>query len=263
LVPAAPSESPVASFSQTQAAVGLAGLGMGPLGGFGGQAGPLSAPSVQVALSAPSTPATSSTAMAVGLVTLTQVFATSGNGEAIEPLEITDLPDATADAPPVAGEDVAPSEVSGPPVGPTDDSPTAFALPTMPTAPVPVLAAWLDPSGAAGPVPTDSASVPPANLPATPAAGPSPRFVTGKSATRWVIAAATVAAVYRSRGVVRGLHWKKGARASVVDAQSVVPIRSTVLPGGAIVAEPSARPRPAHVVFPRFRGSLHAALPRH
>jgi methionine-rich copper-binding protein CopC len=246
--PATPTGATVLGSSQAEAAIGLAGLGMGPLGGSGGLAGPASSATVQVALNAPSSAATPSGAFAVGLVTLTQMFSWTSEGQGVGPVEEAEPPVVATNDPPEEAEAVA----AGPEFGPSVGIAAAVATPTNPTGPVVDLAIRLDPTGSAAAVERDpavEAPVPAADLPADPAARRASRRPEEDWATRWVVALATLAAVYRSRNAIRGLESKRRS-AGLAGAGPAGPLASTV-----------SQAHPAHGAVHRSHRGARAASP--
>jgi methionine-rich copper-binding protein CopC len=236
------------SVSPAEAALGLAGLGMGPLGGSGVQAGPLASPTIQVALNVPATPALASNSLAVSLVTLTQVFSwnreAEGEGERIDTAKASD-PQAVEASDPSGGAanglTVVQTDASAGPRGDSTSDDPAVATGADPT---PSLGIIADPPGLANPVvpipvgdthsPRVDAlavTVPP---PPQPAAAVAPRLGAGTWAARWAIAAATLVALYRAQGAVRGRDWRK--RTTVVGARTAGPTAPrTPHPGTTIV----------------------------
>ena len=270
---ASPSDPPVVSFAQVEASIGLAGLGMGPLGGSGGQDGPLSSPTIQVALNAPSGPSSASGSIAVGLVTLTQMFAWDRGGEGPEPAEAPEDPVVDASDRPAPPEDATASVDAPSPAGPAPASPAAAPLPSTPGEPACGLAIRTDTSGPIvelEPTPAEEAADLRADVPAAVVAFATPpapavdgglRLESGHSAARWVIAAATLAAVYRGRSVIRGLKWRKGTTEGLVGVRSDGPIGLRPPHAGRFVADRLARVRSAQPAIPHARRGTQAASP--
>jgi hypothetical protein len=256
------SDTTLVSFSPTEATVGLVGLGMGPLGGFGGQAGPLPTATVQVALNAPVTGATPSNALAVSLVTLTQMFSWKGNDEGIVTAENANPTDAEPTEPTPPSEGLPPvTIVAGPFAGPIEDVLAALPMPPTPTVPVSSPVVLLDPPRAAPTTRAENAAAPPRETPAPQGGDSTASSIAGKSLARWVVAAATLTAVYRARHAVRGLEWRKGARTGVNSVRSIRPIIPTVRPASTFIIDPAGQSRSAHVVIPSSRGSVPAVSP--
>jgi hypothetical protein len=209
------------SVSPAEAAVGLAGLGMGPLGGFGGQTGPASSSTLQVALNGPASPSLASNAFAVSLVTTTQVFSWSrggeDEGEGAATKEAANPPVAEASDPPAAA-DALTAVPTDAPAGPRGIRPADAPAPSVESQPEIGLAMSIDPPALTTPVvpnpagdsrsPRVDAGAVAAGTGRMPAAG-STRPGTGTWAAGWAIVAATVMAVCRARTAVRGLDWRK------------------------------------------------------
>jgi methionine-rich copper-binding protein CopC len=262
-----PSGSPAAGGSLAEAAVSLAGLGMGPLGGSGGAAAPLSSPAIQVALNAPSGGSSASTTVAIGLVTLTHMFSWTHDGDAVAPPEAETPPEAEASDPTATLADFTAAAEGAPPAGPQ----------AAPAAAVVVVEA---PANAAGPEPGLAIRIDPPVAPATVEPAPSegafslvvsPRATTDGSeaiqpaaanwAGPWVIAAATIAAVYGSRDVIRGLQWRRGMRTGGAGWRSIEPVSTKGPHSRRSLAEAVSRPHSARVVLQRSR-VVQAASPR-
>ncbi len=270
---ASPANSAALSLSQADAAGGLAGLGMGPLGGSGGQSGLLASPTVQVALNVPSPLAPASNSLAVSLVTLTQVF--SWNGEAEGKGERTEAANA-ADP-----QGVPPSDPSGESAGaltavqadaaagPHGYAPSDEPGPAMETAPAQGLAILADPPALATPeVPIavgdarssgEHALAVVVPTPPEPTVAVAPRFGADTWAARWAITAATLIAVYRARTVVRGLEWRK--RTGVAGARPDGRIAPRAPDTPTTIALQASESYSVPAASPRSGRGVQAALP--
>jgi methionine-rich copper-binding protein CopC len=200
------------NLAQTEAAGGLSGLALGPLGGSGGQTTSVAAPTVQVALNVPSNAGPASNSLAVSLVTLTQTFSWShqgdGDGEGIVPVESPEPPGDAVSGLPAADETGSAGAQAEPRNGSPVPTPAADRSSARPVGPTPALVVPLEfpvVSAPAGPQPTEAAAE---ATPATAVAVADPLGSESRAA-RWTIAAATFAAVYRGRTVFRGLGWRK------------------------------------------------------
>ena len=147
---------------QVESSISLAGLGMGPLGGSGSTAGAISsAPTIQVALNAPSAGSPTSSTIAVSLVTLTQMFSWSHDGQEIKPEEPPTPPDAEASTPTTPPVDASAAAEVGPPAGPLDGTRGRRRRADERAGPANGLAIRIDPPpitpAAAEPAPSDGA----------------------------------------------------------------------------------------------------------
>ncbi|MHB1559674.1 MAG: hypothetical protein ACYC61_19680, partial [Isosphaeraceae bacterium] len=219
-----------------EAASGLSGLGMSPLGGSSSTTtttmttGVSSPATVQVALAAPTVSSPALGRLALSLVTLTSMIPASHDGQEVTP---TDLPAPTvgtdenpaADAPladrrdenrtpPAAGtrnhrSQGAPAAVPGAPSTPSAPQPSPGPAPATPaTGSASMGKVSTGPSVAAGATSDGMLSLA-ANAVATSFADrPRPGSRTGLA--RVVIVGAVAAAAFRHHSVIRGLHWRKG-----------------------------------------------------
>src|SRR5262249_20768431 len=153
--------------------------------------------------------------LAVSLVTLTQVFPSNPQGEddGIEPVESPNPPGIMATDPPGPSEDGSGDAKVEWPTDPRGGFPGTDPSPTMAVAPrLNVTTRSVPPTTTVppGPLAPDVAPVPRAEIPTdTDKAAPAPAPAVGDEAyidpgprmARWVIAAATLAAVYRGHEV--------------------------------------------------------------
>jgi hypothetical protein len=260
-----PSGSPVAGAPQVESSISLAGLGMGPLGGSGSTSGTISsAPTIQVALNAPSAGSTTSSTIALSLVTLTQVSSWSHEGQEIKPEEPPTPPDAEASTPTPPTVEASASAEAGPAGGPLEDPTAVVGVPTNVAGPALGLEIRIDPpvsAAAAGPAPSESAFTLVAAPPAIPEGVEARQPSTANWAGRWAVAAATIAAVYGSRDVIRGLQWRRGMRAAGAGWRSVEPVSLKGPHTRRSLAEAVSRPHSARVLLQRSR-AVQAASPR-
>ncbi len=269
---ASPADSPTVSVSQAEAAGGLAGLGMGPLGGFGGQTGPLASPTIQVALNVQPAPALASNSLAVSLVTLTQVFSSNRGGEsdgdATETAETAGPNGVVVSDPPGAAEDALTVAYAGAPAGPREESPTDERTPRIEARPA-VTLGMIDPSAlatAVEPISTDGPRSPnfrPVAIAAEPVREPTATSTRPGAATwaaGWAIAVAALMAVCRAQTAVRGLEWRKRTAGG-----GAGPAGPTALPApdpGSTINFRADRSTAAHAVGPRSPRGLQAAPTR-
>jgi methionine-rich copper-binding protein CopC len=253
---------PAATFAQTEAATGLTGLGMGPLGGSASLlSGPLASPTIQVSLNVPSTAAPASNALAVSLVTLTQTFSWNHDGEGTAPVETPSLTVDDANEPRVFLAEASATANTGPSVGADEESATSALMPSTPAL---ALAIQTDPPGslaAVEPGPPDDAPTPGANSPAFPAGDEATRHLTGKSAARWIIAAATLAVVFRACNVIRGLEWNQRRSAGVEDGRSDGPSAPPPPHAGTTITHVPGQATSKHARRTRSRRGGPHALP--
>jgi hypothetical protein len=251
--PAVPSGPATAGFSQAQAAAGLAGLGMGPLGGSGGQAGTIEALSIQVALNAPASASPSASSVAVALVTMTQMFPWGGEGEPINLEEIPETAVVESGEPAAAPHETAAVAAAVPPAIPREEAPeivlASAAMPGLLPGPT-IRFDRPEPTGPAEPAPAPTAPGCPPASPMAPASEEASGPGSGNGAVRLVIAAATLAAIYRGRHAIRGLGWRRGTTADAAGHA-----RATGF-------EAATSSRSPHVRLARSRGLVRAATPR-
>jgi hypothetical protein len=272
-VAAGPANGPAVSVSPAEAAGGLAGLGMGPLGGFGGQTGPASSSTVQVALNGPASPSLASNAFAVSLVTTTQVFSWSrggeDEGEGAATKEAANPPVAEASDPPAAAADALTAVPADASAGPRGDPPADAPAPSVGSHPETGLAVSVDLSALTTPVaPTSAgdalshrvdAGAVAAGTGRVPAAGSTPPG-TGTWAAGWAIVAATLMAVCRARTAVRGLDWRKRTVGGA--AQPAGPIVPRAPHLGSTINFRESGSTVMHGVGPRSRRGVQAACPQ-
>jgi hypothetical protein len=218
--------------------VGIAGLGMSPLGGESGGTGPAVAQPIQVALDLPGTPVLE---RLVSLVTLTQVipFDRDGQGEGattplapeLDPIRDELDPDSAGSIAVASGLSVA-LNPDGDPIGEVENA--GSRLPLRLVAPVGPGSVAFRSMGAdrfeelaEGAFPVSGTILArdgsPAPIPEAAACG-EPSREAGTWATRVAITGVMIVVAIRARQTIRDLQWRKGARAERDQASTAGPI---------------------------------------